>query len=271
MSPARIPAGPHDPGSSPRPATDTFAHAVRDLEHIVDTTRTTGDRKGYFAAMYSRVTLAVQQRTASGTFDDAARMERFVARFARRYTDAFWARAAGQPTTRSWALAFDAAGQSGPLVLQHLALGMNAHINLDLGIVAAELARPGPVETLAGDFGAINDVLAHLVDRCQDALVAASPALGLVDQLLDRHDENLARFSLRVARDGAWRFAQQLADAGDADWPMVIAQRDTAVADVGARLLTRAGPADSVRRILRLTEWRTVEAVIDLLASVDVD
>ena len=270
MTPALRPP----PDSSPVPS---FARVRRDLDHIRDVCRDEGDRNGYFAAMYSRVTAAVHRRAESGRFSDAARMEAFVARFARRYTEAYWAHAAGQQTTRSWELAFAAAETSDPLVVQHLGLGMNAHINLDLGIVAAEVAAEEagtdvagePSESLRGDFLAINDVLAELVDRCQQAVVAASPLLGVADTLLASGDEDLTRFSLTVARAGAWQFARDLSGSRRQEWARMVDARDRKVADLGGRLLTRAGPADDLRRLVRLGEWRGVGEVIDLLSAID--
>ena len=143
------------------PPTPSFDRVRRSLDQIRDDCRGRDDRNGFFAAMYGRVTAAVQARAAQGRFDDAQRMEVFVARFARRYTDAYWAHAGGRPTTQSWGVAFDAAAASEHLVLQHLALGMNAHINLDLGVVAVEAAPSvGSLDALRGDFMAINEVLA---------------------------------------------------------------------------------------------------------------
>ena len=266
--------------------TTSFALVRRDLDHIRNVCRDEGSRSGYFAAMYGRVTAAVHHRAESGRFADAARMEAFVARFARRYTDAYWAHAAGQPTTRCWALAFTTAQTPDPLVVQHLGLGMNAHINLDLGVVAADLAAEEraeegaeegaeagaggqPSESLRADFLAINGVLAELVERCQTAVVAASPLLGAADTLLASRDEDLTRFSLTVARAGAWEFARSLTGSERHTWGSMIDARDRSVTDLGRRLLTRAGPADDLRRLVRLGEWRGVAEVIDLLSAID--
>lgn len=249
----------------------SFDSTRQELDAIRDACRRDQSRNGYFAAMYGRVTAAVEQRCEDGRFDDPARMATFVAAFAARYTRAFRARAARRPTAQAWAVAFDAAEQPRPLVVQHLLLGMNAHINLDLGVVVAGLARSsGSLAPLAGDFDAINGVLVELVDRCQEAVTAASPALGLVDQLLGRADEDAAGFSLQLARRGAWEFAERLHVAARHDRPAIVRARDAAVADVGRRLLTRAGPSDTVQRVLRLTEWRSPAEVIDLLSAVDV-
>lgn len=265
---------------SPRPAPDgsvpdssaSFDAVLHDLHHIRDTARTSEDRNGYFAALYAQVTAAVALRCADGRFDDAVAMEELVDRFARRYTEAYWAHVADMPVTRSWAVAFETARSREPLVVQHLLLGINAHINLDLGIVVADMARARslPLDALAADFAAINDVLAALTDRCQAAVVAGSPLLAAADVLLGEHDEALTRFSLRVARDGAWSFARQLAEAAAGDRDGLIERRDDSVAAVGRRLLTRAGPLHTSQRLARALEWSSVAQVIDRLAAVDV-
>lgn len=271
MSPRPTAGAGSDSGSDGGPGA-SFARVLRDLEHIRDTCRGAQHRNGYFAAMYGRVTAGMAARAAAGRFDDAARMEDFVARFARRYTDAYWARSAGHPTTRSWALAFDTAQTADPLVVQHLLLGMNAHINLDLGIVVAELAEDWslPLDEVKDDFDEVNDVLAELVDRCQAAVVEHSPLLAAADAVLGAHDEAATRFSLRVARAGAWDFAHSWTDAPAASRPELVAHRDASVADVGRRLLTRAGPVHTAQRLARLLETSAVPDVIDQLAAVDV-
>lgn len=131
------------------------------LDAIVDDCRRRADRRGMFAALYRRVTRAVKRGIQSGRFADGPRMDRIDVAFARRYLDAYDARIAGQPITRAWQVAFDAAERSGYLILQHLLVGMNAHINLDLGIAAAYTC-PGPLLCeLRPDYDVINDILAE--------------------------------------------------------------------------------------------------------------
>ena len=45
------------------------------------------------------------------------------------------------PDFNGWKKAFDSSTHYWPIVLQHLLMGMNAHINLDLGIAAAEISK----------------------------------------------------------------------------------------------------------------------------------
>ena len=160
-----------------------FDGTITALEAIVDRCRDVGDRAGYFPALYLAVTRTVRQRATQGRFADAPRMERFVVSFAQRYLDAHAAFGAGTSCPRSWRIAFTAAGQWRPVILQHLLLGINAHINLDLGVTAADAGGSGPLAAVQADFDAVNDVLGSLVDGCQGALDEVSPWLDLVDRI----------------------------------------------------------------------------------------
>ena len=102
----------------------------------MDAARRESDRRGWFSALYRQTTRAVRDRTAAGAFDDPERMGRFVERFAARYLEPLRAHHDGRPVPRCWRTAFEAGGDH--LILQHLLLGMNAHVNLDLAVVAAE-------------------------------------------------------------------------------------------------------------------------------------
>src|SRR5947209_12113902 len=107
----------------------TIAAVVERLQAIVQECARAGDRLGYFAALYQRVTMRVRDGIAAGEFQDGARMEALDVAFANRYLDAYDALRAGDQPSRSWLCAFEAARGGGATVLQHLLLGMNAHIN----------------------------------------------------------------------------------------------------------------------------------------------
>jgi hypothetical protein len=156
---------------------------------------------GLFPTLYRKVTIRVQEGIEGGRFQDGPRMARLDTVFANRYLEAYAAFRSGQPCSACWRVAFDAAARWRPTVLQHLRLGMAAHIQFDLGIAAATVA-PGPsLAGLGSDFMAINAVLGELVGEVQEALDLAGGDL----------DERLARFGMDATRDGAWRFAQELA------------------------------------------------------------
>ncbi len=248
-----------------------FAHTVAGLERIVDRCAASGDRTGYFAAMYLAVTRTVQGRVAAGRFTDRERMERFVSGFADRYLDAEAAWRAGRPTTDSWRVAFEAAGRWRPVILQHLLLGMNAHINLDLGVTAAELggaAGPDGLEAIRADFDAVNDVLGELVEGCQGALGEVSPWLAWCDRVGGHRDEALINFSLRRARAQAWSLAVRLAPSGGPERAAAVRVADAAAARI-ARAVAHPGLWPStVLLAVRLRERAAPARVMELLAAV---
>ena len=246
----------------------TYDHVVDAMQGIVDRCAARGDRIGYFAAMYLAVTHTVRQRATDGHFSDAARMERFVTGFAGRYLEAERAWRAAEPCTESWRAAFRAAGRWRPIILQHLLLGMNAHINLDLGVSAAELGAGGSMEAVRADFDAVNDVLGELVDGCQAALGTVSPWLGLADRIGGQGDETMIRFSLVAARRQAWSVAMRLSPLSGTDLERAIADVDIATVRV-ARAVEHPGvPASALLLVVRARERATPAEVMRLLAAV---
>jgi hypothetical protein len=122
-------------------------------------------------------------------------------------------------------------------VLQHLILGMNAHINLDLGIAAAEVAPGDAIFDLEADFNRINDVLASLLPVVEAQVRQLSPTLDDLTELADRLDnldDRAGNFSIEKARDGAWRFALRLASLDSVvARHLAIGARDAATRAVG--------------------------------------
>lgn len=244
----------------------TIDHVIADLDDVVRTCRERGSRAGYFAALYRSVTLEVRQWIRDGRFDDNARMERLDVLFADRYLEAWRRRESGQPTTRSWAVAFDAAESWWPIVLQQLLLGMNAHINLDLGIAAARTTPAAEIHAMHDDFCRINDVLASMVDDVQHRLAGVWPLLHLVDGIGGDADEATIHFSMEKARDAAWVFALRLSRLPEAEWDAEIQATDGLVASLG-RLVRHPGPwVGTVLRLVRLGELRSPRGVVDLLS-----
>lgn len=244
----------------------TIDDVLSELDEVVALARSEGSRVGYFAALYRRVTRTVRDWIAADRFDDGPRMERLDVIFADLYLDAWHARRNGRPTSRSWAVAFDAVEDWWPIVLQHLLLGMNAHINLDLGVAAARAAAPGDIHEMRDDFRLINRLLASLVDEEQASLARVWPLLHVLDWFGGRGDEAVIHFSMEKAREEAWAFAVRLAARPEAEWAAEIDATDRVVARLG-ELVRHPGPLlGTVTRVVRLGELRSTERVIDLLS-----
>lgn len=244
---------------------DTIDGVLDALSSVIDDSRGESSRLGYFAAMYRTVTATVQQGIEEDFFDDGARMERLDVAFANRYLDALWAFQQGEPCTGSWQVACGAAGHWRPAILQHLLVGISAHINLDLGVAAAEVSPGDQLPGLRRDFDRINQILASLIRQILDDLDDVSPAIGLLDRLGGRTDDEIARFSIEVARTQAWRFAADLAPLDRAAWAGPIQARDARVAAFGRRLLT-PGLLTAPMLVIRGLERAPVPHVIDVLS-----
>lgn len=202
------------PGLAAVPAaTDvgTIDEVLAALDVIVERARRARCRSGYFAALYRATTARVQTAIHAGRFDDAARMERLDVVFANRYLAAEAAWRAGRPVPRVWAVAFATTRRWAPLVVQHLLLGMTAHIGYDLALAAAQVAPGDALPALRRDFREIDRVLHEMIDDVQAQLAAVSPLVGLLDWIGDRTDEAICGFCLAQARDCAWGAAERLA------------------------------------------------------------
>ena len=212
------------------------------------------------------MTIQVKKGIEADFFEDGARMERLDVVFASRYLDALAQCRHGLETTDSWAVAFAASLQWWPIVLQHLLIGMNAHIGLDLGIAAARTAPGEALPGLKNDFDKINEILRSLIDEVERELARVCPLLRLLDNVAGRTDETIIGFGMHRARDDAWAVAQSLASLDPAAQAERIAELDRQVAHTG-RLLRHPGILiGAVIRIIRLGERGTVAQIIGRLA-----
>ena len=249
----------------PRLTAQSIAGVIDSLGQIVAWSKDHASPLGYFAALYRRVTVAVAGGIEDGRFEDGPRMERLDVAFANRYLDAVEGYRAGREITRAWGFAFMALDRWSPVVLQHLMLGMSAHINLDLGIAAASTCGGQGPAALRHDFVAINDILNGLVDDVQRQLEGVWPLMRLIDLVAGRGDELVAGVGMAVARERAWSLAETLAALPRDQWPAEIDRRDRAVAALGGRLLRPRVLLRAVLLLIRLGERGSVARVIERL------
>lgn len=239
---------------------------IEQLESMVADARETQSASGYFAALYRRVTVAVKEAIERGEFEDNERMEALDVHFAGRYLEAMEQFRNGQPTTASWRAALEQTDNHKLIVLQHLLLGMNAHISLDLGISAATVADPADPMSLKNDFNAINQMLGSMINDTQCRLTRIFGPLGIVDVLSGPVDEKLSLFSIEYARDKAWTQALELIISDPDSRDALVEERDRKVARFSSKLVR--SPKLTVRALLgmvRLLEKGDTAWRIDIL------
>jgi hypothetical protein len=238
------------------------------LHTIIADARAGNDRLGFFAALYRQVTLEVRKGIQQGFFDDGPRMDRLDATFASRYFTAYDAWKSNVALTRSWKVAFTAMEDPAEIILQDLLMGINAHINLDLGIAAAQTCPGEGIQELQGDFFKINQILANLIQPVETVIGRFSPLIGLLEKVGGKDAAEVLHFSITAARDDAWRHAVILAHLPQLFWPMTIEALDGKVAFLGRLIANPVGIVGKAVELIKMAESDEVLPVIDALNSI---
>jgi hypothetical protein len=184
----------------------TIDEVLEQLDEIIADSVKNNDPFGFFAYIYRRTTAQIKLAIIDKKFEDNARMEKFDVQFANKYLDAYQAFHGRKAVCSPWAKAFDVKKDK-LTILQHIILGMNAHINYDLGMTAAEFSEGGEIESMKNDFMRVNEVLSSLVDELQVKVGRVSRLMFLLDWIGKRNDEVVLDFSMEKARKQAWNFA----------------------------------------------------------------
>ncbi|MCB0465619.1 MAG: hypothetical protein KDC78_08090 [Aequorivita sp.] len=216
----------------------TIDEVISALDVIIETECTNKSCMAYFPILYRKVTVRIQEGILNNEFENNQRMEKLDVLFANRYIDAYASFALKKPFTKSWKNAFEAAKTGKLLIMQHLLLGINAHINLDLGIAVAEtVGDDGELLDFENDFNKINEILGSMIANVEAKIISVSPLFGLLDRFGKGREDKLVSFSINVARDGAWLFANQYHIS-----PNKINElnsRDTIIATLAEKLITQ--------------------------------
>lgn len=233
---------------------------IEHLDGIIAECLSENSKLAFFPILYRKVTIAVKSGIEQKEFEDNARMEHLDVVFANRYLEAYSQFKSGTKPTDSWIMAFDEAYAFWPIVLQHLLCGINAHINLDLGIAAAEIAGP-EIETLRNDFNQINALLSSMVEDVQQEIGRISPIIGILDTLAGKLDERLVDFSIQIARDGAWEFAKAYHQASTSERVKLITDRDHSIAWLGKDIMKPGWLLRVIAGFIKIFERKSVRKI----------
>jgi len=247
----------------------TIDEVIAELDRIIEWSIAENNYLGIFAYVYRRTTLQIKKEINRKAFEDNARMEQFDVVFANLYLDALNNYIQEKPISRSWRLAFDAKCDS-LAVIQHLMMGMNAHINLDLGIAASEIMKDQPIEQLKHDFYFVNNILFKLTDEMQDRLNRVSVLMFVMDWLGGTRDEQFINFNLEKWRSKSWKKAQKL-------WTLEGEAREREIIRIDHRVMERSRtigrPTSLLLRValkvIRFFEKKSVGKIIDAIKSDD--
>lgn len=243
----------------------TIDEVIQLLDEIIENSKSEQSAIGMFTTLYREVTMQIKKGIGTGLFQNPERMEKLDVIFANRYLKAYYQYKAKEKPSECWEFAFQQAESFWPIVVQHLLLGINAHVNLDLGIASAQVSTVENIEDLKSDFDQINVILSNLVESVEKCLVKIWPTLTIILKLSGKIDNFFIDFSMKTARDGAWKYATEFVAIPEKEREASIKQRDIKVTKI-ARLVSNPGYLVSgVFKFIRLFEKGTVaQKIIDL-------
>ena len=171
-----------------------------------------------FNGMYLQVTEAVRDELPA--FESPAFVERLDVLFAEFYFQAYEAAAARAWVSKAWAPLFDRRDERGILALQFAIAGMNAHINNDLAHALVLTWRELDLEPERDspefrDYLKVNAILEAVEADIKGPL--ADDLIATVDTLLGTTDDFLALWSIRRAREEAWKRARIMRGMPDSE------------------------------------------------------
>lgn len=221
-----------------------------------------GSRLGYFAALYKRMTMAVHDGIRAGVFADAARMEALDVTFANRYLDTRTQYFAGELHGQSWLQSYEAATTDRYTILQHLLIGINPHIVIDLGVAAARTCPGAELAGLEQDFGKINGIILGLMPVVDAELDQLSPTTAWLDHTIGGLKDQFINRGLDEGRASSWAFASKLAFMDRGQQSIAIGHRDCEAMIIGEAL-----KHDPIAEVIRRKESSDVRENLKVLCA----
>jgi hypothetical protein len=235
------------------------------LDEIMQEAAKRNSPLGYFPALYRKVTIEIQNRINCQDFEDCGRMERLDVAFANRYFEAYSNYHKGKNITQSWEVAFEAAKDPNLTLFQHLFLGINAHICLDLGVASAQLLPGKQIWALKNDFDKVSDVLASMTDFVQEDVANVWKPMIIIDFLGGKYDEKFADWVIHSARKEAWQVATSFHNVNTEAHDAIIEKVDSNAAETARKLWKPNVYTQILAKAVRLTEKGSPAQIIQEL------
>ena len=189
------------------------------MQERIDAWERNNDRRAIFLTCYKMMTENMFAAVDAEEFNDGVWVRNLLHRFAEYYFAGLNAYEQNSPDTpAAWRVAHDEAKNDKVMTLQHLFLGINAHINYDLALTLVDVLEndwpqlPQPLRRERyQDHCHVNDIIAATIDAVQDGVVERfTPSLDIVDKVFGRADEwALSRIVSRW-REEVWVNAESL-------------------------------------------------------------
>mgnify|MGYP001390700617 CR=1 FL=1 len=225
----------------------TVAAAEKSLRGLEGFFRHSKDNRGLFVIAYAEMTTRLKKALTGlhSPFNEPAWVTDYLLAFANLYREALHGFITGATIPAAWRIAFErAADDRGVISLQHLLLGINAHIGHDLPLSLQQvgLGEGQTQQRRYADHQRVNEILKAATDPIQDKVTRfhLSQGFSLLEKIIGPFDEGLTNYFFKRQRTRAWYNGLYLACLSDgvsidsqlADWFRWALQSDEAVSDV---------------------------------------
>ncbi len=242
---------------------------VKQLSAFENHCLTAGDLRGVFATAYLHITKSIQAEFDGNTFHDKDWVEIYLVRFGNLYREALIHYEKGQSdkVPKSWKISFELAEQKEGLIIQHLLLGINAHINHDLAIALFDVGIDPEREAKYHDHTKVNEVLEAATDDLKKHVANKyAPILKRIDRKTGYLSNDAVNFSIPKAREHAWTFAVALTRAANQAEKAILRKALDDQAAVLARLIM-ASPTRRPRFRRTVSFFKRIDGLVSRIRS----
>lgn len=170
-----------------------------------------------YRLMTSNMLVAIDQQR----FHDNDWVDKLLHRFAEYYFEALACYDCGENVPLIWQHTHQRAVEKQLHPIQHLLLGVNAHINYDLVLTLHEILHPEWHDLSASakneryeDHCLVNTIIAETIDQVQDEVVEKyAPGMDWIDKIMGRLDEKLIVLMIQRWREKVWEQALLFCDS----------------------------------------------------------
>ena len=198
---------------------------VKKMEDIAHQWENQKDPRAIFLRCYSMMSANMMQALEENRFENKAWVQQLLHRFADYYFDALACFDCGETVPVVWQHVHQLSTHKKLHVLQHLLLGVNAHINYDLVLTLYDMLKddwqklpPSKRQSRYLDHITVNTIIAETIDKVQDEVVEQyAPSMKFIDRIMGRIDEKLLVGLITKWRESVWENAVQMLNAQEAD------------------------------------------------------
>lgn len=166
-----------------------------------------GDLRGVFATAYLHITRSINRHLRQNKFRNNLWVEKYLVRFGDLYRIALidFEQSNLKRVPKSWCISFESAARKEGFIIQHLLMGINAHINHDLAVALFEVDISSDYADKYADHNLVNKILEGATEGLKSGVSTKyAPILSRLDRAVGTMDDRLIQFSIPKAREHAW-------------------------------------------------------------------